>query len=311
MNPPVILPPAFDSARHAVNHFWAALPERTEDLSNTASFSRRITVEEIAAVKDHIKKHTINSTKGADHIGYNTILNIDNEELRILYQSCIDNCDAPLEWLTSYLAAIGKRGKDLSDPSNYRTIGLESCLVKFLTLLIDRRAHEWADVNDKLPPSQNGFCARFRTNNNAFILRAAIEKATANGDTLYAAFVDLSNAFPSVDQPTLWRKLKDWGVSGPLIDWLRMLYARMTYVVNFDGEFAGILIEDPASPILWNLYLADFRLPPDSSDIMLGGEAISHLEQADDIVLFSTTAEGLQQKLDQLALDIHGDFWLE
>ncbi len=79
-----------------------------------------------------------------------------------------------------------------------------------------------------------------------------------------------------------------------------MLYARMTYVVSFGGEYAGILIRDPASPILWNLYLADFRLPPDTSDITLGGEAISHLEQADDIVLFSTTAEGLQRKLGQL-----------
>lgn len=38
-----------------------------------------------------------------------------------------------------------------------------------------------------------GFRAHFRTNNNAFILRAAIEKAAANGQTLYAAFVDLSN----------------------------------------------------------------------------------------------------------------------
>ncbi|THG92752.1 hypothetical protein EW026_g8259 [Hermanssonia centrifuga] len=309
MNPPVSLPPAFDSARHAVNHFWAShLPDRTHDSSRAASFSRAITLEEIAAVKNHIRKHTINSAKGADRIGYNTILNIDNEELRVLYQSCIDNCDAPTEWLTSYLAAIGKRGKDLSDPSNYRTIGLESCLVKFLTLLIDRWVREWAETHDKLPPSQNGFRAHFRTNNNAFILRSAIEKAAANGDTVYAAFVDLSNAFPSVDQPTLWRKLKDWGVSGPLIDWLRMLYARMTYVVSFGGEFAksfsafaGILIGDPASPILWNLYLADFSLPVDASDITLGGEPISHLEQADDIVLFSTTIAGLQRKLNQLA----------
>ncbi|KAM5544413.1 hypothetical protein V8D89_002073 [Ganoderma adspersum] len=35
---------------------------------------------------------------------------------------------------------------------------------------------------------------------------------------------DLTNASPSTDQPTLWLKLGQWGTSGQLINWLRMLY---------------------------------------------------------------------------------------
>ena len=57
------------------------------------------------------------------------------------------------------------------------------------------------------------------------------------------------------------------GASGPMIDWLRMLYARMTYVVRAGGHvsrsfksFLGLVIGDSAFPILWILYMADLEM---------------------------------------------------
>lgn len=57
----------------------------------------------------------------------------------------------------------------------------------------------------------------------------------------------------------------------------------------------GVLTGDTASPMLWNIYFADLAdvFEPDSDDITLNGRPVSHLEQADDVVLFSTTAAGL------------------
>ena len=177
----------------------------------------------------------------------------------------------------------GKHGKAHWDPASYRTIGLESILLKMLTLLIDRRIREWADAMDLIPDTQNGFREGARTNNNAFVLRAAIEKARSEGKTLYVAFVDLTNAFPSVDQPTLWRKLSAMGVSGPLVDWLRMVYAEMRYIVRHEGQYsadyaatAGILTGDPASPILWDLFFADLDIADSPWDVELGGSEIGH-----------------------------------
>ncbi|KAJ7207268.1 hypothetical protein GGX14DRAFT_366489 [Mycena pura] len=53
--------------------------------------------------------------------------------------------------------------------------------------------------------------------------------------------------------------------------------------------------------MLWNIYFADLAdvFESDSDDITLNGRPVSHLEQADDVVLFSTTAAGLQRKLNQ------------
>ncbi len=163
------------------------------------------------------------------------------------------------------------------------------------------------ETNNILPPSQNGFREHYRTNNNMFILRSAIDPFRAEQKVLYVAFVDLTNAFPSTDQPTLWAKMSQFGAAGPLVDWLRMMYKRMTYVVKLGPHHSdafksvvGILAGDSSSPGLWNIYFSDFSLPPHADDVALGDQPMSHVEQADDIVLFSDSSEGLQSKLDIL-----------
>ena len=183
-------------------------------------------------------------------------------------------------------------------------IALESCFLKGLTMLIHWRIADWAQARGLIPPWQNGFRAGYRTNNNPFILRCAKEWARAHGYTLYVAAVDASNAFPSTDQPTLWLKLFRLGMGGAIFDWLRMLYRRMAYYAKHgDSEsaafkaFIELLTGDPASPILSNLFLADLVIMPDKDDVFLATVRISLLAQADDLLLFSISARGLQAKL--------------
>ncbi|KZV87552.1 hypothetical protein EXIGLDRAFT_594643, partial [Exidia glandulosa HHB12029] len=101
---------------------------------------------------------------------------------------------------------------------SYRTVGLESCLLKFFMMLLDARVREWAEARGLLPPTQNGFRAGRRTNNNVFILRCAAARARAHRKVLYLASVDISNAFPSVNHDILWDKLRKLGMGGPLFD---------------------------------------------------------------------------------------------
>ncbi|KAI0701911.1 hypothetical protein C8T65DRAFT_709474 [Cerioporus squamosus] len=85
-----------------------------------------------------------------------------------------------------------------------------------------------------------------------------------------------------------------------------MLYSHLSYVVRFQGRTsedafsaaAGILIGDPASPILWLLFISDFELPPDPDDIALDGAVVSHQWLADDAMLASTATRAAQAKLD-------------
>jgi hypothetical protein len=144
-----------------------------------------------------------------------------------------------------------------------------------------------------------------------------IDKARAEEMTLYVIAVDLTNAFPSVDRATLWLKLYRMGMRGKIFDWIRMLYAKLEYVVRHNGaqtmsfrSLLGILIGDTMSPELWNLYLADFGLPEDVDDIILFCIRIAHLDQADDILFGSCSARGMQRKLDHFVSWCRANFMI-
>ncbi|PBK84341.1 hypothetical protein ARMGADRAFT_861319, partial [Armillaria gallica] len=100
----------------------------------------------------------------------------------------------------------------------YHAIGLESVILKMMTYIIHKKLLHWADKLGAIPPSQNGFCPGFCTNNNIFILCTMIEQAQAEGKTLWVEFVDISNAFPSTDHTTLWLKLHKLGFTGKMFD---------------------------------------------------------------------------------------------
>jgi hypothetical protein len=140
--------------------------------------------------------------------------------------------------------------------------------------LIHKRITDWATEHGLIPDFQNGFREGYRTNNNLVILRCVKEWARSEGLTLYVA-VYATNAFPSTDHPTLWLKLIRMGMGGDIFDWLRMLYTRMEYYVKHGDQnlatfkaFIGLLTGDPASPVLWNLFMADVAMWNDPHDLI-------------------------------------------
>ncbi|KAI0715212.1 hypothetical protein C8Q76DRAFT_571182, partial [Earliella scabrosa] len=155
MNPPDVLPPSFSPLHYAMTRLRAKLiPCNTVDTTAGQHFARPFSVNEVDAVKDHIRKNSLGSARGVDGVDYSHVRSAPSEELCELFQAC-----------------------DGSVPTNYRTIGLESCMLKTMTLLIDRRLREWAESASALPDSQSGFRKHHRPNNNPFVLRVAAERA--------------------------------------------------------------------------------------------------------------------------------------
>ncbi|KII94046.1 hypothetical protein PLICRDRAFT_36277 [Plicaturopsis crispa FD-325 SS-3] len=87
-----------------------------------------------------------------------------------------------------------------------------------------------------------------------------------------------------------------------------MIYERMSYLVRHGKQsstefksLVGVLTGDSASPGLWNFYF-DWVVPDDVDDIVLNGRRISHVAQADDVAIWSTSPEGAQRKVDLFML---------
>jgi hypothetical protein len=97
------------------------------------------------------------------------------------------------------------------------------------------------------------------------------------------------------------------GMAGPVSDWLRTTYMSMGYYVRHGDasstEFKaliGLLTSDPASPVLWNLFMADLVMLLDLDDVVMENVRIAMMAQADDVLLVSLSARGLRTKLNTL-----------
>lgn len=160
LNYPATAPESFNSEQLAFNARMAReLAVEPVDTSPRLSYTREITLEEIEDMKRHIKEHGLDTACGVDGFSYKDCLAIPNEKLLEFFLFCLKNCDMPRPWLISLLIGILKKDKDPCEPSSYRLIALECCMLKMLTLIIDRRLREGAEDIGVIPKTQNGFQA--------------------------------------------------------------------------------------------------------------------------------------------------------
>ncbi|KAF5331289.1 hypothetical protein D9758_018494 [Tetrapyrgos nigripes] len=177
LNPPDPLSAHFNAERleqqneHAHHRSWSSAP------SIFPCLNAEVSVADIEAVKAYLSLHPHSSTCSIDDLSYSLILNLDNSDLCRLYRDCFHTGSVPSRWLVTLLSALPKRRKNLSDPNNYRAITLESCLLKFGTLIVLHKLTKATEDGNLIPPSQNGFHAGHRTHNNTFVLRSLIECA--------------------------------------------------------------------------------------------------------------------------------------
>jgi hypothetical protein len=69
------------------------------------------------------------------------------------------------------------------------------------------------------------------------------------------------------------------------------------------GEFKaliGLLTGDPASPVLWNFFMADLVMLPDLDDMVMENVRMAMMAEADDVLLISLSAQRLHAKLKTL-----------
>jgi hypothetical protein len=140
LNPPALLPPQFDSAQHKINKVLATLlPAKTKDSTPEGFFTQAWSEDDMGRLKDRIRKHSLDSSPGEDQTSYADLLEIPNDDLAYLVNECVAKNDAPTLWFMTALIGILKRMKPHEDPNSYRLIGLESCFLKGLTMLICRK----------------------------------------------------------------------------------------------------------------------------------------------------------------------------
>ena len=161
---------------------------------------------------------------------------------------------------------------------------------------------------DKVDRLNGGFMPGNRTADNMFILQGLIQRQLALGKSLFVCYVDFSQAFDMLSRHILFYKLMKGGWHGRVIDTLRNLYSKTHFKIKHKGMYStpisstiGVNQGGVASGILFRKYMADLsNYLKNEFGVCLQNEIVVNLLWADDLVLFSNSAVGLQKQLDGL-----------
>jgi hypothetical protein len=176
---------------------------------------------------------------------------------------------------------------------------------------LHNRLSQYVQDNNTIPKEQIGYKAKTRTSDHIYTLKTIIDKYINKlpRKYLFCCFVDFKSAFDTVWRNGLLFKLLKAGVGSNFFPILSNLYSSTTYAIKMnDGlseEFdsnVGIKQGCVLSPILFNIFWSDLPNIFDRScdPVKLFDENITCLMFADDLVLMSDTATGLQSCLSKL-----------
>ena len=167
--------------------------------------------------------------------------------------------------------------------------------------------------NNVIHKAQIGFVENHRTSDHVFTLKSVIAKHvnTTSRGRIYGCFVDIKKAYDSVWHKGLFTKLENLNVNSVFINIIKDMYSRSlcaVKVMNSRTEFFSckrrVRQGCPLSPILFNIYLNDLLTEVDKDkthSVQLGDKQyITCLAYADDILILSKSAIGLQRSLDIL-----------
>lgn len=227
-----------------------------------------------------------------------------------LFNDILNTGYYPENWRTAYITPIFKKGND-QDTNNYRGISIISNIAKLFNMIIQARVLTFLEENKLINEKQIAFKSGSRTSDHIFIVKSLTDKHIEKGKKLYSCFVDFSKAFDKINHLKLLYKLRQTSLGSLTYNIIKDMYLpnqnniQVKLGNKLSNKFSsniGVKQGDCLSPILFNFYIneIDKYIPIDQNTPMLGNKFINYLLYADDLVLFSTSKNGLQNSMDKL-----------
>ncbi len=297
-----------DKFKERLSYLENIVAEKEKSLISN-ELDQKISIKEI---NDAIAKLKVGKACGLDLISNEMLKNSQTSLIKCiekLFNLCLEGGIYPDSWAYGYISPIFK-SEDPTNPSNYRGITITSCIGKLFNNILNSRLDTFLSKNKLINPTQIGFTKDARSSDHVFILKTLIEKYSQNKNgKLYCCFIDFNKAFDSVIHTGLKLKLLQLNVGTRFYRIISAMYENSRACVKTNDSLTddfliklGVRQGDNLSPALFKIFINDFPsyLQSCSDTVMLEKEKLNCLMYADDIVIFSTSAEGLQERLHKL-----------
>jgi len=174
-----------------------------------------------------------------------------------LFRRSFDEGQLPDDWKRANIVTVFKKGVS-SDPGNYRPISLTSTVCKVFESIVREDIIKHLTSNNLLSDSQHGFLPKRSCTTQ---LLAAMEYWTnkiQQGQLVDVLYFDFKKAFDKVPHERLLTKLKAYGITGKLLDWIRSFLQCRKQRVTLDGaksSWTDILSGVPQESVLGPIFL--------------------------------------------------------
>ena len=233
------------------------------------------------------------------------------EALLNIFNHCLYRSSVPDSWKAAVVILLGKPAakNDARNPSNFRPIALTPCIGKLFTAILKNRLLSYVASNGYLDTSiQKAFVSSMPgCFEHQVKLSSAIQEARLQQKNIAVCWLDLANAFGSVEHDLILLTLEHYHLDPAFINLVRAFYSGLSVVVKTATWVTdnipftiGIYQGDPMSVIIFNLVANLFVELITENYSHLGYHftgsdlALSLLQYADDSCLVSNSIENCQ-----------------
>ena len=154
----------------------------------------------------------------------------------LFFIHCYKLKQIPTSWKISLTILLYKKGNPIL-LTNYRPIALANTIYKFFTSTLTSILSTYGERHQILHDSQEGFRAERCISRQFQLLIAALEDAQFTNQDIYLLYIDIKNAFGSIDHARLLAIMKDLGYREDAVKLVGNIYSQSNTI--FTGEHFG------------------------------------------------------------------------
>jgi hypothetical protein len=223
--------------------------------------------------------------------------------LTLIFKQSFESGVLASTWKSANISPIHKSGAK-RNPSNYRPISLTCICCKIFERIVKRKMTNYLESNNLLNTAQHGFRSGRSCVTNLLYAHQYWTKCLDNKIAVDTIYFDFSKAFDSVPHKRLLYKIRNFGITGLLYNWIeQFLTGRLQRVrVNMSNSqwrpvISGVPQGSVLGPLLFLLYVDDIA-PAVRSHILMFADDIKiwrPLVNSDDSIILQNDINTLQK----------------
>jgi hypothetical protein len=155
--------------------------------------------------------------------------------LTVIFKESIRTGRLPSTWRKANVTPVFKKG-DRHQPENYRPVSLTSVTCKLLEHIICKHMLTHLEKWKILTPLNHGFRRGYSCETQLLAATDDLMSSFDRGEQVDVLALDFSKAFDTVPHNKLLHKVKEYGITGNILDWLEDFLCNREMTVVVDGE---------------------------------------------------------------------------